>query len=319
VGALALPAAPARAAGDAGQPEAKVAVGAFVPHATERPARLEKYVRRTGRRPAIILYYRPWEDGRLFDRATLRRVTRGGALPMVTWEPWDHPLRAIAAGRYDRYLRASAADARRWGRPILLRFAHEMNGDWYDWGSKKATPAEYVAAWKHVVRVFRQQRARNVRFAWTPNVSSRGGRVLRRYYPGDRWVDWVGLSGFSWGGPWGWQSFSEIFERSYRAVTAMTHKPFMIAETAASEVGGDKRAWIESTFRRELPRMPRVRAVVWFNGHDKWADWNVASSSRALKAFRAVVADPRYGAGPGDLMAPAHATWAGRTAVGRGR
>jgi hypothetical protein len=74
----------------------------------------------------------------------------------------------------------------------------------------------------------------------------------------------------------------------------MTKKPFMIAETSAGEVGGDKARWIERTFAKDLPRMPRVRAVVWFNGRQQWANWDVDSSRDSLRAFRAAVAAPRY-------------------------
>jgi endoglucanase len=107
-------------------------------------------------------------------------------------------------------------------------------------------------------------------------------------------VDWVGLSGFSWGGPWEWQSATHVFRNSYRWITSMTKKPFMIAETGAGEVGGDKAEWIRDAFGKDLPRLRRVRAVVWFNGRQKWADWDVDSSRESLLAFQAAVASPRY-------------------------
>jgi mannan endo-1,4-beta-mannosidase len=288
--------APARPRAD------RVALGAYIPGATTHPALIDRYARRTGRPPAILLYYRTWRAGDSFDRRTLRAVTRRGAVPMVTWEPWRSPLGAIAAGRYDGYLRASARSARRWGRTILVRFAHEMNGDWYSWGAATNRPDAYVRAWRHVVRVFRRAHARNVRWVWAPNVDYGGLRLMRRLYPGDRWVDWVALSGFSWGGPWEWESARRIFRRSYLAIERFTRKPFMIAETAAGEVGGDKAAWIERTFGRDLRRLHRVRAVVWFNGREQWAEWDVDSTRASLHAFRAAVASPRYAGSAQDVV-----------------
>ena len=286
----------------AADPADRVAIGAYIPHATRRPGLIRRYARMTGRRPAIVAYYRKWREGRVFDRRTLRRTTRDGAVPMITWEPWRQPLRDIAAGRYDAYIRASARDARRWKRPILLRFAHEMNGDWYPWGAHENTPHVYRRAWRQVVRVFRDAGADNVRFVWTPNVDYGGLPLMRRLYPGDRWVDWVGLSGFSWGGPWEWESALDVFRNSYRSITRMTSKPFMIAETAAGEVGGDKPRWIQRTFAHDLRRMPLVRALVWFNGRQEWADWDVDSTRASLRAFRSAVASPRYAGTAADVI-----------------
>jgi beta-mannanase len=280
----------------------RVALGAFIPGVVRRPALLKRYVRKTGRRPAILAYYRKWREGQTFDRLSLDRVAREGAVPMITWEPWGQPLRQIAAGRYDAYLRSSARDARRWGRPILLRFAHEMNGDWYPWGTGKNSQLTYVRAWRQVVRIFRKQGADNVRFLWTPNIDTGGWPLIKRLYPGDRWVDWVGLSGFSWGGPWPWESAFDVFHSTYRPITRMTKKPFLIAETSAGEIGGDKARWIERTFAKDLPRMPRVRAVVWFNRRHDWADFAVDSSRASVRAFRKAAADPRYSGTPEDVI-----------------
>jgi mannan endo-1,4-beta-mannosidase len=279
----------------------RVMLGAYIPGAPRRAAAIARYERKTGHSPAILLYYRKVRRGPAFDEASLRQVHEAGAVPMITWEPWDQRLADIGRGRYDDYFRATARAARRWGHPIMLRFAHEMNGNWYPWGAHVSSPGEYVRAWRRLVRLFRQEEADNVKFVWAPNADTGGMRLIRRFYPGDRWVDWVGLSGFAWGGPWDWLSAREVFGRSYRTITRMTRKPFVIAETAAGEAGGDKARWIEQTFRRDLPRMRRVRAVIWFNGRQQWAHWDVDSTRAALRAFRAAAADPRYAGTAADV------------------
>lgn len=309
------------AAPAAAQEPGRIAMGAFIPDATERPVLIDRYARMTGRRPAIVLYYRKWGD-RTFDHLTLRRVARRGAIPLVTWEPWDQPLHEIAAGDHDEYIRAAAREARAWGHTILLRFAHEMNGDWYPWGTRFNSGRDFVRAWRHVVRVFRRAGARNVRWAWTPNVDYGGYRNFARFFPGDRWIDWAGVSGFSWGGPWEWESASKIFDSSFEQLRTLTAKPLMIAEIAAGEKGGNKAAWIDRTFRRDLVRLRGLRAVVWFNGRDKWAHWDVDSSRRALRAFRAATAAPLYGAGRKSVASVGRPMWCcadGRSAAGWGR
>jgi hypothetical protein len=279
----------------------RVAIGAYIRGATERPRLIKRFARKTGLRPAILLYFRRMRTSRAFDAKTLRRVHGAGAVPLITWEPWRQPLRDIARGRHDGYLRSEARAARRWGRLILLRFAHEMNGDWYPWGAHANSPRAYVRAFRRVVTVFRREGATNVRFVWGPNEDTGGVRLIRRLYPGDRWVDWIGFSGFSWGGPWPWRQPIEVYRRMYRTLTGLADKPVMIAETGAGEVGGDKARWIKRAFDRDLPRLPRVRAVVWVNERAEWADFHVDSSRASLRAFKAAVADPRYAGTPADI------------------
>jgi glycosyl hydrolase family 26 len=295
----------------------RVAVGAFVPGAAQDPSLIDAYAQKAGRKPVIVSWYREWKQQAFVSR-TLDAIALRGAIPMITWEPykaasWNrydpgkgtyYPPRSIAAGKYDRYIRASALDAKRWGRPIFVRFAHEMNGAWYPWGAgvNGNTAADYKNAWRHVVKTFRSVGAQKVRWVWGPNTDDDGELPFKRFYPGDRWVDWVGLSGFNWGGPWEWQSAAAIYGHSYRAILQLTAKPIVIAEMAAGERGGNKAKWIKRTFGRDLPTFKHIRAVVWFNGQDRWANWDIDSSVASLAAFRSAIAAPNYGASPKDVL-----------------
>ncbi len=228
---------------------------------------------------------------------------------MVTWEPWNHTgdvsqpaytLRTIIDGHHDDYIRQWARDAASWGRPMYLRFAHEMNCNWYPWSpgvNGNTSSAEYVAAWRHIHDVFRQEGATNVRWVWSPNVAYNGSIPFEEVYPGDAYVDWVGLDGYNWGTAKpqsSWQELAAIFGPSYETLAAMTNKPMMIAETASAELGGDKAAWIREGLLNELPaRFPRVRAVIWFNEY-KETDWRVNSSEASLTAYREVAASSSY-------------------------
>jgi Glycosyl hydrolase family 26 len=286
---------------------APVAIGAYVPDHWKDPALIDAYTKRVGRPPAIVLSYKRW-GVKPFYRPELRQIDRRGALPMVSWEPWNSagagiPLRQIARGRYDGYVRRSAREARAWGRPVMLRFAHEMNGSWDPWGRGAPGGGErnFRAAWKHLVTIFREAGADNVLWVWCPNVNN-GKLPFMQFYPGDEWVDWVGLDGFNWGGSIGWRSFSETFAGSYEQLAARTSKPILIAETGSGEEDGDKAAWVRSALLRELANFELVRAVVWFNSVDR-SDFRIASSPAALATFREGIAAPRYGAGRADLLA----------------
>ncbi|MGH2389373.1 MAG: RICIN domain-containing protein, partial [Chloroflexota bacterium] len=127
---------------------------------------------------------------------------------------------------------------------------------------------------------------------------------LASLYPGDAYVDWVGLDGYNDGtdtsaGYSGWQTFSQVFGYSYDALAALTQKPMMIGETASTEESSNPTvqntaSWITSAFFTEIPsRFPRLRLVIWFD-QNKETDWRVNSRAAALSAYRAVVMSPLY-------------------------
>lgn len=279
----------------------RIALGVYIRGVEHDPGALDRYAEQVGRRPAIVGAYKRW-DVRPFHEPELREIAARGAIPMISWEPWDandngYRLSAIARGRHDDFLRRSAREAKAWGGPILLRFGQEMNGSWATWqrGIDGTTGPRFVAAWRHMVRVFRRAGADNVQWVWCPYVDN-GHLPFMRFYPGERWLDWVALDGFNWGAPKAWQSFSKVFDRSYRKLASVTSKPIMIAEVGSHEAGGSKARWLRRTLGRQLPRLPRVRAVVWFSATDG-ADFRVDSSPVALAAFRGEIADPLYSGG----------------------
>jgi hypothetical protein len=290
-----------------------VALGAYIPEALWRPGRIDSYARLVGRNPVVVSVYIRWPS-LPFVRAALEEVWKRGAVPMITWEPWTladrgFPLQAIAAGRYDRYIRDAAQAAAAWGHPLLVRFAQEMNGNWYPWGAGKAenTPGLYIRAWRHLVGIFRGYHARNVQWVWTPNEDSSGRYPFQVFYPGDRWVDWVGLDGYNWGSAGEWNSFTAVFASSYNSLTRLTSRPVIITETGSSQTGGDKAAWVTSALRREIPKFIGLRAVVWFDARfNGVVDARVNSSRAALEAFRRAAGTPQYALTRSELLATPH-------------
>ena len=295
-GAVALAAiassAPAARAGS------EVAMGAYIPNSDYNPSLIDQYAAETGRTPTIVHTYKDWE-GNPFDADELNAVWNRGATPLVTWEPWSwndpgkrFPLGAIAKGRYDAYIHSAARAAAAWGHPLMVRFAHEMNGIWYPWD--RAKPRTFKHAWRHVVRLFREDGAGNVEWVWTPYVDNGSGqRRFEAFYPGDRWVDWPGLDGLNWGGS-KWQSFGKVFADSYRRMVKLTSRPLIIAETGSSEDGGSKAAWIARALDRVLPRMGHVKALLWWSADDWRGDFRVDSSPGALDSLRLGLQRPAY-------------------------
>lgn len=258
-----------------------------------------------GKAPYVVMDYRDWAHTPDFPAGFANLAASRGATPMLTWEPWDYSagvnqpayrLSAITAGTHDALIRRWAAQITAWGRPLMLRFAHEMNGDWYPWseGVNGNTAGQYVAAYRHVVSVVRAAGATNVTWVWSPNVAYAGSVPISRLYPGDAYVDWTALDGYNFGTTrsTGWQSFEQVFGASITQVRAVSRKPLMLGEVGSAEQGGDKAAWIADLFTRMAAR-PEIRAYVWFN-HDKEADWRIQSSDASRTAYAKAVAAARY-------------------------
>jgi beta-mannanase len=288
---------------------AAVALGVYQHGVPWGMSALAEFERQAERPVAIVMWYQDWAHTAELDLGLFARVAQHGAVPLLTWEPWDHTagpvqpafhLARVLAGDFDAYLGACAQRLARYGAPVMLRWAHEMNGHWYPWSvgavgrtPGQNTPDQYVAAWQHIWRLFRAEGADNVAWVWSPNVLDHCA-AFESCYPGHEFVDWLALDGYNWGG-WGrWRSFARLFGDSYKRLAALGPQPLMIAETASAEAGGSKARWIRDALTESIPtRFPRVRAVVWFNQR-KERDWRIESSPASRRAFAEAVAAPPY-------------------------
>jgi Glycosyl hydrolase family 26 len=286
--------------------------GAFLPGADRDQSVIKRFASDAGRQPAIVSIYQQWWGQPSFPAAAARWLEDRGAVPLVVWEPWqpglkgtqkvDQPayrLSVIARGGFDGYLRRYADQVRAYAGPLFLEPFHEMNGNWYPWGGtvNGNTTGDYVLAWRHVHDVFQREGATNVTWTWTVNAGSVPNTTENlpdRYWPGAEYVDWVGLDAYNWGTAPGtrWQTVAQTFAPGL-AVLQGFGKPVILAETACTEPGGDKAAWISTLFA-SLTGAYRdvVGAAVWFNEPIPGFDWRTSTSARAQAAFVAGVARP---------------------------
>ena len=284
---------------------------------------LDGYERTAESRSSIVHWFSHWGGWKgQFVREDLERVARRGAVPMITWEPWagiNEPswsLRdAILSGRQDAYIDAWARGLSEYGRPVLLRFAHEMHDQPdYPWvvGNHRNTADEYVSAWRRVRTIFARYDTRNVIWVWNPNVRGATSAtelepIYRSLYPGDDAVDWIGLSIYNtgpaldWGAPT-WRPFDEIVQEPYRAITAVSGKPLVLGEVGTTEQGGNKADWINLALGPDLTRrFPRLKALVWFDV-DKEQPWQIRSSTAAFDAFTEAWRRPTFDVDPAALF-----------------
>jgi beta-mannanase len=231
-----------------------------------------------------------------------------GIKTMVTWEPklknGSNPLDAILSGSQDAIINDFAVKSKAYGKPFFLRFGHEMNGNWYDWSGALSgnNPGKYVLAWRYVWNKFQTVGATNAIWVWCPNADSvpaESWNAIDNYYPGDAYVDWVGVDFY--GLKWGDNPPALALDRVYATYGAT--KPIMVGETAAADCSNyaagttmTKAQWTTALFDAMAAR-PNVRAFFWFNQNNGGeADWRITScpNPAALDAYRAGVASAQY-------------------------
>lgn len=276
-----------------------MALGSYIPHADENPALIDSFAQEVGWDPVIVTSFKTFDQAPVYF-PQLDAIRNHGAIPMITWEPQTSSegrisLAKIARGDYDGYIGDAARAAAAWDKPLMIRIGQEMNGSWYPWSPAFGNSARsYVHAWRHIVRVFRREGAGRVDWVWTPYVKTENNLPFKRFYPGDRYVDWAGVDGYNWGGKFEWKSFHELFARSYRKLVRLTSRPLMIGEVGCGEGGGSKARWLRRMLRHDLPRMPHFRAVAWYDQVDEKGDLRVDTSGAALRAFRRWTNQPLY-------------------------
>lgn len=235
--------------------------------------------------------------------------------------------REIARGKYDSEIQTWANLLAEWARPrgektrgrrFYFRPAHEMNGNWFPWSAvdssrisatpapitegsggenpSAGTPEDYVRMWRRIHRMFSQtgMDETNIQWIWSPNADEIGGIRAERYYPGDKFVDWIGLDGFNFGGSQSyssWRAPEQLFDSMLNRMRELTDKPVALAEFASSSFAGSegngeyqpqkKAQWIEDAFAYVGEN--NIKMACWFNvdktGKDE-TDWAVFGGSR---------------------------------------
>lgn len=209
-----------------------------------------------------------------------------GGLPLLQWQPISVTLAQIAAGDIDPYLTSYARAVAALNLPLAVAFAHEMNGNWYPWGMRTAgnTPQQYVAAYRHIVDVFRRTGASSVIWVWAPNVTYPVPDVpLSPLYPGDAYVDWIGIIGYFT--QRGRQQFQSLFTPTVDEIRGFTARPWLIVETAGEP--GLKVVAVQQLFAG-LRDHPDLLGFCWFDygsSEGKRADWLLRDDPVALAAY----------------------------------
>ncbi|MEA4926178.1 MAG: glycosyl hydrolase [Syntrophomonadaceae bacterium] len=262
--------------------------GIFEPAAPFNMSDLRKLEQRLNYEfPFILLYSHVLKEYSNREGQALQDAYANGKIVELTLQTTatdgSNMVYDILNGQYDNYLRAYAQDVAKFGHPVLFRPFNEMNGDWCPYSAYYTSrdPEIFKELYKYVYNIFAEAGADNVIWVWNPNERSFpdfkwNNEIL--YYPGDKYVDVVGLTGYNTGTYYegeNWRSFREIYDPLYQKALALYDKPLMITEFASSSVGSSKEQWVKDMFE-DIANYPQIKVAIWWDGRDLDSRGNIA-------------------------------------------
>jgi len=257
-------------------------LGVFEPGAPPGYVPIAEFTQVAGRQPNLLGYYSGWAG--TFDTSFAEMLYRHKIIPFVQIDPTDASVAAIAAGTYDVWLRTYADSIADFGHAVVIGFGHEMNARWYTWGYTHVAPSTFVAAWRHIVTLFRSEGADNVTWLWTLQADEPGTGPVASWWPGAQYVTWVGLDGYY---RYPSDTFASVFGVTIDQVRAFTDRPILLSETAVGPAAGQF-AKIQNLFQGMATY--NTLGLVWFDkaqhGGISHQDWRIEDNLQAQASFR---------------------------------
>lgn len=239
-----------------------------------------KHFNREGKSPNMLQgLQNAKEEGRILE-LTLQTTAQN--------EEEGNMVYDILNGEFDPFIDSFIKDIKTVKTPVLLRFCNEMNGDWCMYSSYHTSKDTelFIKMYQYLYEKFREADALQYTiWVWNPNEKSLPAfqwNASELYYPGDMYVDIIGMTGYNTGTYYPgetWRSFDEIYEKPYEWTIKNFDKPIMITEFSSSSTGGEKEAWIEDMFR-SIGGYDKIKVAIWWSGMDLDAEGNIARNYR---------------------------------------
>jgi beta-mannanase len=236
-----------------------------------------------------------------FPASAVKAIHQAGITPYIRLMPRStledsyskpdktYSLDNIINGKFDTQLRKWARAAKNSNIPLIIDFAPEMNGDWFPWSGKlngagtknkygnpnlADGPEKYRDAYRHIITIFRQEKVTKVTWVFHVDAYNTPGKSwnnYKAYYPGDSYIDWIGVSSYGAQTPSeDWQSFNEVMSDSYPQLSKISSKkPLAVLEFGVTESGTKKAKWINDALNSiKNKKYPRIKAISYW--HENW-------------------------------------------------
>ena len=270
----------------------------------------------TGRKLEVVRVFETWSS--VFPDSFHRWIRDGGRTPILSVKPvrsngtrvtWSAIANAAPGSQVDNEIRSWARRIRDFGGPIHVTLHHEPESS----GTSYGTQADFIAAWRHWVDVFREEGAVNARYMWIMTdyaffVSSSDRRQAIKWFPGDNWIDGMAIDAYNWStcrpniyNPW--RTLEYIIEPFRKFGLQHPTKQLWLTEWGSWEdpaVSGRKGQWFDQAralFARSSHQ--QFAGISYFNSpHPSSSfpdcDWWIDTSTSSLNAFIAMGHDALY-------------------------
>jgi hypothetical protein len=313
------------------------------------PQKIIDYEKMVGKKIVWAYFSNNWISGIKFPETAVRAIHSVGVIPFVRMMPRTtftdgvqdptYTLQGIIDGKFDTDLKNWAQDEKRVGIPIMVEFGTEVNGGWFPWsgilnGAGKTNgygdpkypdgPERFRDAYRHIIDLFKKEGVGNITWCFHVYPPQETGDIkelhqpwnnLINYYPGDDYIDWIGISDYgAFDRATTWSSFIDILDHVYPELSAISlKKPLAIFEFGVLEdpPQGNKTAWIQDALQSiQSGRYPRVKAISYWN--EKWNDCTIVclpglngvinlklnSSPKTVEVYRKMISSPFFVAEP---------------------
>jgi mannan endo-1,4-beta-mannosidase len=261
-------------------------LGVYEPGVPPSYAPIETFAQTIRRQPNLVGYYSGWAEK--FPSSFAQKLHSHHQIPYIQIDPTYATVSQIADGTYDAYLQTYADSVRDFGHAVVIGFGHEMNGPWYSWGYGRVKATTFVAAWRHIVTLFRADGAQNVTWLWTINADVPGTGRIAAWWPGKAYVTWVGIDGYYTDPK---DTFYTVFGRTIKQVRKVTQDPILLSETAVAPEA-DRSAGILNLFHGAAKY--KTLGLVWFDMQSDQGvlnqDWRIEGNQPAENSFSFSVA-----------------------------
>ncbi len=262
---------------------------------------LRSYEQTAGKTVTWVYFSNNWYRGRKFPLETATWIREAGNVPFIRLmlrsssgqnqaEP-TFTLQNIIDGKFDSDFHSWCADARDFDTPILAEYGTEVNGHWFSWNgvwngggtlggygdpNQPDGPERFEDAYRHIVQICRDEGAKNITWVFHVNDYDNPDESWNRfenYYPGDEWIDWIGVSDYGAQTPQDdtWNTFRQGMDAAYPRLAALSpDKPIVLLEFGVTKNNplGDQAQWVRDALTDiTSSRWPRLIGFSW------WNDW----------------------------------------------
>ena len=295
--------------------------------------RLTDFEQLIGKKPMWAYFSQNWYNGIVYPKEAIHIINQKGIIPFVRLMPRSNSnqyekepkftMQNIIDGKFDKELEEWAKDAKKDNIPLLIDFAVEANGDWFSWsgiyngrdkkdgyGDKNYFDGaeRYRDAYRHIIDIFRDENVKHITWFFHADIYSNPDKKWNRaklYYPGDDYIDWIGVSLYGAQNPKEnyWDSFSQILEERYKSIKEIsTKKPIALLEFGVTDNHpmGNKSEWLEDAFETILGgKYIGFKAISYW--HETWEEEDgvfstlrIDSSQESLGVFKKYISDKRF-------------------------